>query len=134
MKKVSLILAIAAILTPVRPAHAGSESDMNALLVIASKTEAFDANFQKYLADNGARIIKAFPPHAFMGYVPWALDKTLAKRYGATVYRGRIEDMDRWPYGRHVPGRERVEKRCQEDLEAPLMTKPQGPAARKGKL
>lgn len=136
MKKAALgILVLFAAILIAQPAHSGSESDMNALLVIASKTEAFDADFQKYLADNGARIIKAFPPHAFMGYVPWALDKTLAERYGATVYRGRIEDMDRLAkYGESIfLAANEWNKRCQEDPpEAPLVISHKVLRARKG--
>lgn len=93
MKRASLLIFAAFISVPLTPAHSGTESGMNALLVINSGTEAFDKDFQKYLADNGARILRAFPPHAFIGYVPAALDKPLADRFGVEVYRSRIDDL-----------------------------------------
>jgi len=89
------IFVMLAGLASVFPGGAAAEdaSDMNALLMVDSESAAFNKDFQKYLADNGARIIHAYPPHAFMGYVPAALDARLSKDYRATVYRGRIEDM-----------------------------------------
>ena len=74
-------------------ALAADDSEMNALMIVDSDSAAFNKDFQKYLADNGARIINAYPPHAFMGYVPAALDAALAKDYRTAVYRGKIEDM-----------------------------------------
>ncbi|MBI4801847.1 MAG: hypothetical protein HY796_04920 [Elusimicrobia bacterium] len=112
-----------------------SESDMNALLVVESRTEAFNSDFQKYLADNGARIIRAFPPHAFMGYVPAALDKTLGRKYGAAVYRARIEELNQLAgYGESVIYAVNVwNKRFVEDPpEAPLVISHQVRQAKKG--
>jgi len=68
-------------------------SDMNALMIVDSDSAAFNKDFQKYLADNGARIIHAYAPHAFIGYVPTALDAALGKDYRTAVYRVRIDDM-----------------------------------------
>ncbi len=74
-------------------ALAADSGEMNALMIVDSDSAAFNKDFQKYLADNGARIITAYPPHAFMGYVPAALDAALAKNYRTAVYRAKIEDM-----------------------------------------
>ncbi len=68
-------------------------SGMNALMIVDSDSAAFNKNFQKYLADRGARITDAFPPHAFMGYVPDSLDAVLLKEYGTSVYRGKVADI-----------------------------------------
>lgn len=91
-KFVFILLAGLASALPVgTPAQDGST--MNALLIVDSDSAAFNKDFQKYLADNGARIINAYPPHAFMGYVPASLDAALAKNYRTSVYRAKIEDM-----------------------------------------
>lgn len=89
------IIMLFAGLAPVSPAGAAAQGggEMNALMIVASDSAAFNRNFQKYLSDNGARITDAFPPHAFMGYVPPALDAALARDYAAAVYRAKIEDM-----------------------------------------
>lgn len=88
---IMLLAALAAASPGGAPAQDGKE--LNALLIVDSDSAAFNRDFQKYLADNGARIIRAYPPHAFMGFVPAALDAALAKDYRAAVYRARIDDM-----------------------------------------
>ena len=93
MRKAIFILfaGMAPVLFIAAAAQGGAE--MNALMIVDSDSAAFNKDFQKYLADNGARVTDAFPPHAFMGYVPGLLDAVLSKDYGTTVYRTKIEDM-----------------------------------------
>ena len=91
-KLIIILLACLSAALPVRTL-AQDGSNMNALLIVDSDAAAFNKDFQKYLADNGARIIHAYPPHAFMGYVPAALDAALARDYRAVVYRSKIDDM-----------------------------------------
>lgn len=135
MKRASLLIFTAFISVSSIPARSGSETGMNALLVINSRTEAFDKDFQRYLADNGARIIRAFPPHAFIGCVPEALDKPLADRYGARVYRSKIDDLT--PLARYGGEVFRAvnewNKHLQEDpQEAPLVISHKVLQAKKG--
>lgn len=130
---VALFAVLVTALAPI--ARSQNEADMNALLVVDSQTEAFNRDFQKYLADNGARIIRAFPPHAFMGYIPAALDKTLDKKYGVAVYRARIDDMNQLAkYGERIIYAVNVwNKRFVEDPpEAPLVISHQVRQAKKG--
>jgi len=93
MRKFIIILLAGLVTALPGGAPAQDGKDMNALLIVDSDSAAFNKDFQKYLADNGARIINAYPPHAFMGYVPPALDAALARDYRAAVYRGKIDDM-----------------------------------------
>ena len=93
MRKAIFILfaGMAPVLFIAAAAQGGAE--MNALMIVDSDSAAFNKDFQKYLADNGARVTDAFPPHAFMGYVPGNLDAALSKDYGTAVYRAKIDDM-----------------------------------------
>ena len=89
------ILIFFAGLAPVFSIRAAAQGgrEMNALMIVDSDSAAFNRDFQKYLADNGARVTDAFPPHAFMGYVPAGLDADLVKNYATIVYRAKIDDM-----------------------------------------
>ena len=68
-------------------------SRVNALLIVDSPATASGREFREYLADNGARIMHSYPPHAFLGFVPEELDGVLAADYDTEVYRAKIEDM-----------------------------------------
>ncbi len=89
------ILIFFAGLAPIFSIRAAAQGgrEMNALMIVDSDSAAFNRDFQKYLADNGARVTDAFPPHAFMGYVPAGLDADLVKNYATIVYRAKIDDM-----------------------------------------
>ena len=91
-KAIFILFAGLALMFTIGAAAQGGR-EMNALMIVDSDSAAFNKDFQKYLGDNGARVTDAFPPHAFMGYVPAALDAALAKDYGVTVYRAKIDDM-----------------------------------------
>lgn len=100
-------------------------SRVNALLIVDSASTASDREFQEYLADNKARIIHSYAPHAFLGYVPAELDGVLAADYGTTVYRAKIDDMAALSgYGENVSFAVNAwNKRFQEDApEAPVVT------------
>lgn len=75
------------------PARAAEESLANALMLMPSEKTAFDTRFQDFLNRNGARFTESFPPSAFIGHVPEALDAELEKRYGVRVYRDKVDDM-----------------------------------------
>ncbi|HNW44793.1 MAG TPA: hypothetical protein PKI19_09830 [Elusimicrobiales bacterium] len=88
-------LAAAALLAaaPACPARAADESPANALLLAPSEKTAFDQRFQDFLNKNGARLTESFPPYAFIGHIPDALDAELGKRYGVKVYREKVDDL-----------------------------------------
>lgn len=69
-----------------------AEQPVNALLLVPSSSMAFDAKFQDFLNKSGARLLQSYPPSVFIGYIPGSLDKELAKTYGATVYRTKVDD------------------------------------------
>lgn len=85
----ALLLLCAA---PALPARAGDMAQANALLLVPSERTAFDPKFQDFLEKGGVRLTESYPPSVFVGYVPEAMDKPLASRYGATVYRERVDD------------------------------------------
>lgn len=63
----------------------------NALLVVPSET-AFDRKFQDFLDKRGAKLLESHPPSVFVGHIPQELDKELQERFGARVYRERVDD------------------------------------------
>lgn len=73
-------------------AYAADDRQVNALLVIPSDKTAFDGNFQDFLDKKGAKLLNSYPPSVFVGYIPAALDAELGEKYGARVYRDRVED------------------------------------------
>jgi len=75
------------------PTRADDESPANALMLMPSETTAFDKRFQDFLNKNGARFTQSFPPYAFIGHVPEAVEDELAKKYGVRVYRDKVDDM-----------------------------------------
>lgn len=88
---VFLTAAAAAAVLLFPPAAGAADMPENALLVVPSET-AFDAKFQDFLASNGAKLLRSYPPSVYIGYIPPALDKTLLARFGAEVYRGKVDD------------------------------------------
>lgn len=78
----------AAMLCP--PAQA-ADIPANALLVVPSET-AFDRKFQDFLDKRGAKLLESHPPSVFVGHIPQELDKELEERFGARVYRERVDD------------------------------------------
>lgn len=81
------LLAAAALL----PAASAEDKPANALLVVPSGT-AFDKKFQDFLAKNGAKLLHSHPPSVFVGLIPAELDKQLREKFGAEVYREKVED------------------------------------------
>ncbi|HBA59678.1 MAG TPA: hypothetical protein DCZ92_02415 [Elusimicrobia bacterium] len=71
---------------------AAAEDPVNALLLIPNSRTAFDPKFQDYLNKGGAKLLDSYPPSVFIGSIPEAMDKKLKDTYGATVYRGRVDD------------------------------------------
>ena len=74
------------------PARAADGSRANALLVVPSDRTAFDKKFQNFLVANGAKLLHSHPPSVFIGYIPRELDKELKDKFGALVYRDRVDD------------------------------------------
>ncbi len=72
------------------PAQA-ADVPANALLVVPSET-AFDSKFQDFLARKGAKLLESHPPSVFVGYIPRELDKELEEKFGARVYREKVDD------------------------------------------
>ncbi len=84
--------AVLAVLAFCPPSFAGDEEQVNALLVVPTAEMAFDHKFQDFLAKNGAKLLKSYPPSVFEGYIPQDLDKELGELYGVLVYRERVDD------------------------------------------
>lgn len=85
-------LLLAAALGPA-PARADDDAPANALMLMPSENMAFDTRFQDFLNKNGARFTQSFPPYAFIGHVPEAVEEELSKKYGVKVYRAKVDDM-----------------------------------------
>lgn len=101
-----------------------SDKEADSLLLLPDENIAYDKDFQKFLSDNGARLLDAYTPNIFMGYIPKELEKQLKKIYGAKIYRSRIEYMgDFAPYGeKAMLAANTWNKRLQEDPKmAPLV-------------
>jgi len=106
------------------PAAAADQPPANALLALPSEKTAFDKGFQDLLDKGGAKLLDSYPPSVFMGFIPPALDAALKERYGALVYRGKVEDWSSFArYGeRAVFAVNAWNKRFVEDPpEAPLV-------------
>jgi hypothetical protein len=84
--------AVLAVLAFCLPAFAGEEAQVNALLVLPTAEMAFDHKFQDFLAKNGAKLLKSYPPSVFEGFIPQDLDKELGELYGVLVFRERVDD------------------------------------------
>lgn len=90
--RIPLLLAAAlAALSFVPPQAPAAEAPANALLVVPSET-AFDRKFQDYLEKKGAKLLESHPPSVFVGHIPQDLDKELEEKYGARVYRQKVDD------------------------------------------
>ena len=83
---------VMAVLAFCLPAFAEEEEQVNALLVIPTSEMSFDRKFQDFLAKNGAKLLKSYPPSVFEGYIPQDLDKELGELYGVMVYREKVDD------------------------------------------
>jgi hypothetical protein len=70
---------------------AAKDTPANALLVVPSET-AFDTKFQNFLDKRGAKLLESHPPSVFIGYIPQELDNDLQEKYGAKVYREKVDD------------------------------------------
>jgi hypothetical protein len=73
------------------PARA-ADTPANALLVVPSERTVFDKKFQDFLEKNGAKLLQSHPPSVFVGYIPQELDKQLKEKFGALVYRDKVDD------------------------------------------
>jgi len=105
-------------------ARAADDKPANALLVIPSDQTAFDGGFQSFLDKKGAKLLQSYPPSVFVGYIPQALDAELGEKYGALVYRDKVDDWSSFSkYGeRAVFAVNSWNKRFVEDPpEAPLV-------------
>lgn len=92
VRSVIYTAAVLAVLPFCLPSFAGEEAQVNALLVVPTSEMAFDHKFQDFLAKNGAKLLKSYPPSVFEGYIPQDLDKELGELYGVLVYRERVDD------------------------------------------
>ncbi|MDD2806080.1 MAG: fibronectin type III domain-containing protein [Elusimicrobiales bacterium] len=68
-----------------------ADAPANALLVVPSET-AFNKKFQDFLDKNGAKLLHSHPPSVFIGVIPPELDKQLKEKFGAEVYRDKVDD------------------------------------------
>ncbi|MDA8131917.1 MAG: hypothetical protein M0011_10490 [Elusimicrobia bacterium] len=121
MKKSYILLAFFILCAPAR---AADESPANALLVVPSPQTAFDKKFQDFLDKNGVKLLHSYPPSVFMGYIPPGLDKELDAKYGAQVYRDKVDDWSAFArYGENAVFAVNIwNKRFLEDPpEAPLV-------------
>ncbi len=121
MIKLNLVLAIFMFYSP---ASAADESPANALLVVPSERTVFDRKFQDFLEKNGAKLLHSHPPSVFVGYIPRELDKQLSDKFGALVYRDKVDDWSSFArYGENaVFAVNAWNKRFVEDPpEAPLV-------------
>ncbi|MDD5208049.1 MAG: hypothetical protein PHV36_01555 [Elusimicrobiales bacterium] len=119
--KLHLLLAFFVFCAPVRAAE---ESPANALLVVPSERTAFDRKFQDFLEKNGAKLLQSHPPSVFIGYIPKELDEQLNEKFGALVYREKVDDWSSFArYGENaVFAVNAWNKRFVEDPpEAPLV-------------
>lgn len=92
MIKALLMTAILAA-APVRAVSAaGDAGTPNALLVLSSDRTVYDRGFRDFLDKSGVKLTESYPPRVFVGYIPSALDKELGSKYGAKVYRERVDD------------------------------------------
>ena len=126
MKKhlMAVTTALFAFLVFLSPARAADESPANALLVVPSERTVFDRKFQDFLEKNGAKLLHSHPPSVFIGYIPRELDKQLAEKFGAIVYRDKVDDWSSFArYGENaVFAVNAWNKRFVEDPpEAPLV-------------
>lgn len=106
------------------PVRAGEPPQANALLALPSEKTAFDKGFQEFLDKGGAKLLDSYPPSVFVGYIPASMDPVLKERYGALVYREKVEDWSVFArYGeRAVFAVNAWNKRFVEDPpEAPLV-------------
>ena len=92
MKKRSFLPILAVSFILCGPVRAAEESPANALLVVPSEKTVYDKKFQDFLEKNGAKLLQSHPPSVFVGYIPRELDKQLEEKYGALVYRERVDD------------------------------------------
>jgi len=90
MLKKTLILCAAAVLAAAVHS-AAADAPVNALLVVPSET-AFNKKFQDFLDKNGAKLLHSHPPSVFIGVIPPELDKQLKEKFGAEVYRDKVDD------------------------------------------
>ena len=90
-KKTVYLCAAAALLAVLARPLAAKDAPANALLVVPSET-AFDRKFQDFLDKNGAKLLQSHPPSVFVGVIPPELDKQLREKFGAEVYRDKVED------------------------------------------
>jgi hypothetical protein len=91
-KRIPLLFAAAlAALSFLNSPSPAAEAPANALLVVPSET-AFDRKFQDYLEKKGAKLLESHPPSVFVGHIPQDLDKELEEKYGAKVYRQKVDD------------------------------------------
>ena len=125
MMKMHLLLAFFLLCAPAR---AADESPANALLVVPSAQTVFDKKFQDFLEKNGAKLLHSHPPSVFVGYIPQELDKQLQEKFGALVYRDKVDDWSSFArYGESaVYAVNAWNKRFVEDPpEAPLVVSSQ---------
>jgi len=125
LKKIVYLCTAAALAAALActPALAADEALANALLVVPSET-VFNKKFQDFLDKNGAKLLHSHPPSVFIGHIPQELDRQLKEKFGAQVYRERVDDEDSFArYGENaVFAVNAWNKRFVEDPpEAPLV-------------
>ena len=74
------------------PSKAADGTLVNALLVVPSAQTVFDKKFQDFLETKGVKLLQSHPPSVFVGYIPKELDGQLKEKYGALVYRDKVDD------------------------------------------
>lgn len=126
MKKqlTAVTAALFALFVFLSQARAAEESPANALLVVPSERTVYDRKFQDFLEKNGAKLLHSHPPSVFVGFIPRELDKQLSEKFGALVYRDKVDDWSSFArYGENaVFAVNAWNKRFVEDPpEAPLV-------------
>ncbi|MBO4556719.1 MAG: hypothetical protein J5706_08155, partial [Elusimicrobiales bacterium] len=70
-----------------------SSDEAEALLLMPEEDMEDYQSFSRELESGGARILEAYSTNIFRGYIPKNLEVKLQKKYGAKIFRQRVEYM-----------------------------------------
>lgn len=96
VKELLLPLTFLALICGASPAIAGDPPPGigGAMIIHDSGDASVLKDIEKSIKSSGGRVVQSIPPHVFMADMPPELDAELVARYGALVFRNRIEDTD----------------------------------------
>lgn len=92
MSRATKLAAMLAMLFICTGSRAENDNQVNAMLVLPEAKTAFDRKFQDFLDKNGVKLLHSYPPSVYVGYIPQTLDAELGDKYGALVYRDKVDD------------------------------------------